>query len=105
MEVSRLRALRGPNLWSHHTTIEAIVSCTPAECKVGTRNGFEARLRARFPAIGSLQAQGMDNTLSLAHVLEAAGLALQAQAGCQVTFSRTHATCASVAAMATDVAT
>jgi cyanophycin synthetase len=32
MEVSRLRALRGPNLWSHHTTIEAIVSCTPEEC-------------------------------------------------------------------------
>jgi cyanophycin synthetase len=27
MEVSRIRALRGPNLWSRHTAIEAIVSC------------------------------------------------------------------------------
>ncbi len=34
----------------------------------------------------------MDNTLSLAHALEAAALALQAQAGCPVTFSRTHET-------------
>ena len=27
MEVSRIRALRGPNLWSRHTAIEAIVTC------------------------------------------------------------------------------
>jgi cyanophycin synthetase len=26
MEVSRIRALRGPNLWSRHTAIEAIVT-------------------------------------------------------------------------------
>ena len=26
MEVSRVRALRGPNLWSHHTSVEAIVA-------------------------------------------------------------------------------
>ncbi len=34
----------------------------------------------------------MDNLLSIGHVLESAALALQAQAGCPVTFSRTHAT-------------
>mgnify|MGYP001267669735 CR=1 FL=1 len=26
MEVSRIRALRGPNLWSRHTAIEAIIT-------------------------------------------------------------------------------
>ena len=92
MEISRTRALRGPNLWSRNTAIECIVHCTPQETSLTLLPGFEEQLRARFPAIGSLQAQGMDNTLSLAHVLEAAALALQAQAGCPVTFSRTHAT-------------
>jgi cyanophycin synthetase len=92
MDVSRLRALRGPNLWSHHTAIEAVVTCTPAECAINTRNGFEARLRERFPAIGPLQPTGHDDTVPLAHVLELAALGLQAQAGCPVTFSRTTAT-------------
>ena len=27
MEVTRVRALRGPNLWSKHTSIEALVQC------------------------------------------------------------------------------
>ena len=27
MEVSRIRALRGPNLWSRHTAMEAVVRC------------------------------------------------------------------------------
>ena len=85
MDVSRIRALRGPNLWSRHTAIEAIVSCTPAECAIDERAGFEAALRARFPAIGEIGR-------SLASALEAAALALQAQAGCPVTFSRTTET-------------
>ncbi|MGE8396320.1 MAG: cyanophycin synthetase family protein, partial [Comamonas sp.] len=92
MEISRSRALRGPNLWSRNTAIESIVHCTQQEQNFTQIAGFEDKLRARFPAIGGLQGQGMDNTLSIAHVLEAAALALQAQAGCQVTFSRTHET-------------
>ena len=55
MDVSRLRALRGPNLWSHHTAIEAIVSCSPEECAIGVSSGFEERLRARFPNLRPLQ--------------------------------------------------
>jgi hypothetical protein len=55
-------------------------------------DGFEARLRALFPAIGVLQPQGGETDLSLAHVLQAAALALQAQAGCPVTFARTTPT-------------
>ena len=86
MEISRTRALRGPNLWSRNTAIESIVHCPPQELNFTQIAGFEDKLRARFPAIGGLHGQGMDNTLSMAHVLEAAALALQAQAGCPVTF-------------------
>ena len=51
--------------------------------------GFEARLRALFPAIGALLPEGSESDITLAHVLQSAALALQAQAGCPVTFSRT----------------
>jgi cyanophycin synthetase len=89
MDVSRLRALRGPNLWSRHTAIEAIVACADDETAVTELPGFEDRLRQRFPAIGALR-PGVP--VSLAHVLEAAALALQEEAGCPVSFSRTSAT-------------
>ena len=92
MEVSRIRALRGPNLWSRHTAIEAIVSCTEAECTIGDIPGFELRLRERFPEIAMLQPAGHDEAVSMAHALEFAALGLQAQAGCPVTFSRTALT-------------
>ena len=89
MEVTRLRALRGPNLWSHHTAIQAIVSCNAAEHAV---DKIEVRLRARFPEIGSFQPTGQDNSIAMVHVLELAALGLQAQAGCPVTFSCTTPT-------------
>ncbi|TFZ04480.1 cyanophycin synthetase [Ramlibacter rhizophilus] len=89
MEISRIRALRGPNLWSRHTSIEAIVACAPDDIAVTDRPEFESRLRKLFPAIGALRGPG---PMSLAHVLEAAALALQEEAGCPVTFSRTQAT-------------
>jgi cyanophycin synthetase len=92
MEVSRIRALRGPNLWSRHTAIEAVVSCSDEECKIDSIDGFEAKLRERFPEIGGLQLMGHTGPVSMAHVLEVASLALQAKSGCPVTFSRTAAT-------------
>ncbi|MDP9108932.1 MAG: cyanophycin synthetase, partial [Pseudomonadota bacterium] len=92
MEVSRIRALRGPNLWSHHTAIEAIVTCSEIEYAIDGLTGFETRLRALFPAIGPMQPTGHDDAIPLAHVLEVAALALQAEAGCPVTFSRTTQT-------------
>jgi len=92
MEVSRVRALRGPNLWSHHTSVEAIVACTPDEASIAALPGFEARLRVRFPQMGALQPFGHDDTVPLACVLELVALTLQAEAGCPVTFSRTTAT-------------
>jgi cyanophycin synthetase len=92
MKVTRIRALRGPNLWSRHTAIEAIVACRGAENAIGQLPGFEARLRALFPTIGELHPMVLGQPLSLAHVLENAALALQAQAGCQVIFGRTTRT-------------
>ncbi|MRD73691.1 cyanophycin synthetase [Rhodocyclus tenuis] len=92
MEVSRLRALRGPNLWSRHTAIEAIVSCDEQERSLALLPDFETRLRERFPEIALLQPAGFQEKVAMAHALEFAALGLQAQAGCPVTFSRTTTT-------------
>ncbi|WP_298626721.1 cyanophycin synthetase [uncultured Zoogloea sp.] len=92
MEVSRIRALRGPNLWSRHTAIEAIVSCTESERDIDSIPGYEPRLRNLFPEMGFLETDGHQGSISMAQALELAALGLQACAGCPVTFSRTAAT-------------
>lgn len=92
MQVSRIRALRGPNLWSRHTAIEAIVCCTDDECNIDNLPGFETRLRERFPELAMLRPLGHDEAVPMAQALEFAALGLQAQAGCPVTFSRTAQT-------------
>lgn len=92
MEVTRIRALRGPNLWSHHTAIQSVVICTAQEAEVSSIPGFEDKLRARFPEISPFQPVGHAESVSLARVLELAALGLQAQAGCPVTFSCTTPT-------------
>jgi cyanophycin synthetase len=89
MDVSRIRALRGPNLWSRHTAIQAIVTCEGAEAAISDLPNFENRLRERFPELGDLIPADHLDTVSMAHALEFAALGLQAQAGCPVTFSRT----------------
>ena len=92
MEVNRTRALRGPNLWSRHTAIEAVVTCDGAERDLSANPAFEKRLRELFPSVGALHANKPSTPISLAHALELTALALQAEAGCPVTFSRTTAT-------------
>jgi len=92
MEVSRIRALRGPNLWSRHTAIEAIVYCDEEERSIAQMPGFETRLRERFPELAMLRPAGHDEAISMAQALEFAALGLQAQAGCPVTFSRSTQT-------------
>lgn len=92
MQVSRIRALRGPNLWTHHTAMEAVVSCSESKIAINSIPGFEERLRARFPQLPPFQPAGRNSVVSIAQVLELATLALQAEAGCPVTFSRTTAT-------------
>jgi cyanophycin synthetase len=63
------------------------VACLGAERSIGTIDGFESRLRSRFPEIGPFQPTGHDDSIPMVHVLELAALGLQAQAGCPVTFS------------------
>ena len=46
MQVDRVRALRGPNLWTRRTAIEAIVTCDDTERDLSQFSGFEERLRA-----------------------------------------------------------
>ena len=92
MHVSRIRALRGPNLWSRHTAIEAIVQCDAQELSIAAIPDFESRLRERFPDIGVLCPAGNEADIPMAHVLEVAALTLQESAGCPVTFSRTTQT-------------
>lgn len=97
MEVSRIRALRGPNLWSHHTAIEAIVICPVHELDITNlpeidQRDFETRLRVRFPHLGTFQPTGHHEAIPLARVFEHVALGLQASAGCPVTFSRTTQT-------------
>jgi len=91
MNVTRLRALRGPNLWSRYTAIEATVQCTPDEVNLRRMPGFEERLRQRFPELGMLPEPTAEGVLSMAHALEITVLALQTHAGCPVSFSRTVA--------------
>ncbi|MCI4441104.1 cyanophycin synthetase [Tibeticola sp.] len=90
MEITRIRALRGPNLWTRRTALEAIVRCTEDEDDLQRMPGFEARLRERFPAIGALRVPV--GRASLAHLLELTAFAFQTEAGCPVTFSRTTPT-------------
>jgi cyanophycin synthetase len=92
MEIFRIRALRGPNLWSRHTSIQALVRCDENERALNRLPGFEARIRARFPQIGAMRPIGYTGELSLAHALQFATLNLQAQAGCPVSFSCTAPT-------------
>ena len=85
MQVTRIRALRGPNLWSRHRAIEVIATCEDDECTLATQPNFEQRLRALLAPAGALPATPLP---TLAHALKATTLTLQALAGCPVTFSR-----------------
>ncbi|MBB1074580.1 cyanophycin synthetase [Rhodoferax sp. 4810] len=92
MKLSRIRALRGPNLWTQRTAIEVVVTCSPSESNMTDVPGFETRLRERFPAISPLRPAGQDTPVPLAHALGLAALDLQAQSGCPVTYRRTTPT-------------
>jgi len=92
MEVSRIRTLRGPNLWSRHTAIEAVVTCTAQEQGLHPQHPTEQHLRRIFPQVGPFDAVRPGQAVTLAHALEKVTLGLQIQAGCPVSFSRTTPT-------------
>ncbi|WP_343293853.1 cyanophycin synthetase [Vandammella animalimorsus] len=91
MEILRTRALRGPNLWSRKTAMLVTVHCTPEECDITRLPGLAQRLRALFPAIGTLTTEDGSPT-SLAHVLQFAAAVLQQEAGVAIGFARTVST-------------
>ena len=92
MKVTRIRALRGPNLWSRTTCVETVVQCTPEESNLNVRPEIEARVRELFPAVGAFRPYPLNKPMSLAHVLSQTTLSLQIQAGCPVSFCRTTPT-------------
>ncbi len=89
MKILRIRALRGPNLWSQHTSIEATVLCSEFETNINDISGFDARVREYFPEIPLFRSTSHHEAVTIAHVLGFAALELQVQAGCPVTLSRT----------------
>jgi len=89
MNISRIRALRGPNLWSQRTAIEAVVSCSSTERALDKIPGFMARLNERLPGTALPQPVERHEAMTVAHVLEFVALNLQTRAGCPVSFSHT----------------
>ena len=93
MEVTRIRALRGPNLWSRHTCIEAIVACTRR------RERRSSACPASKPACARCSRPSASCTRSCSAsrsrwpmCSRTRPLALQAQAGCAVNFGHTART-------------
>jgi len=87
-EIQQIRALRGPNLWGRRTALEVVVRLGEASEPVSQTHGLLERLHARLPSpmvIGEAE--------TLAHVLQHATLALQAAAGCPLTFGHTMTHC------------
>ena len=99
MQLTRIRALRGPNIWSRHTALEVGVDLGPANVAVSEIPGFEARLRDLLPdMLSGVQWAAADlggataESATLAHVLERVAMALQKGARVPVSFSKTTAT-------------
>ncbi len=90
MQITRIRALRGPNVWTRHTAIEVLATLDEAEQSLAGLPGFEVRLRARFPEVGDIS--DGDEAVSLLHALARTALGLQARAGCPVTFAQVRPT-------------
>ena len=86
MDIIRVRALRGPNVWSRYTAIETVVRHDETEGAIDRIPGLEAALRARLPALPALRDAGAP--ISVPRALAQCALTLQAEAGCPVTFVR-----------------
>jgi cyanophycin synthetase len=82
MEISRIKALRGPNRWSRKTAMEATVTCLPHEQNIEGIARFLDRLNAL--ATSDILPRKEDGTLTIAHILGSAALHLQRRAGCEV---------------------
>src|SRR3546814_8305103 len=73
------RSTRTDTLFPYTTLFRSVIDSV---------EGFENRLRARFPDIDILRTSSQEPANSMAHALAYAALRLQTLAGCQVVFSR-----------------
>ena len=89
MELGQIRVLRGPNLWSKHPSIEAILLPTEGACFIDDIPGFELRLHERFPELALRHPTRKYDVKTIAHIFEFVALGLQSQIGCPVTFGQT----------------
>ncbi|SFW11952.1 cyanophycin synthetase [Nitrosovibrio sp. Nv17] len=87
MEISRLYALRGPNLWGRRTALEAVVRCDAATYRGDVAAGLRERVCRRFPGISLLEPAHRQGIPVMVHAFERAALGLQMEAGCPVVFS------------------
>ncbi len=88
MTIEKVRALRGPNVWSRRPAVEAEVVLSDEEEDPWNLEGLEARLRALLPSLPPWPDPGSKHW-SLAHVLGQVALRLEIEAGCPVSFART----------------
>jgi cyanophycin synthetase len=91
MDIIRVRALRGPNVWSRHTAIEAVVRLAAEEGSIAAQAGLEDRLRALLPSLPALRADD-GAPANLGRVLAQVALTLQSDAGCPVHVVRERGT-------------
>jgi len=87
MEISRIRALRGPNLWCRQTAIEAVVHCTSQDQEPAQLNALRLGLARSLPDLATwLEAEGRN--ADMAQTLGQLALCLQQAAGCPVRFTQ-----------------
>lgn len=92
MDVKGLRALRGPNIWSRNTVLEAQVcgampSDSPSACGY---HAFLQRLHALLPGLEMPDSPYADEAASMVHALAYTVLNLQKLVGSPVSFVRTE---------------
>lgn len=102
MEFRTVRALRGPNVWTRLTALEATVELGCWSAPVREFPGFVERLTAWLPDLGTCTCSPsvggatfvdcLRNDTTLAHVVERVTVALQTLAGSPVSFGRTSET-------------
>jgi cyanophycin synthetase len=99
MDFRTVRALRGPNVWTRFTALEATVELGHLSAPVREFAGFASRLTAWLPDLGACACSPgtsgvpfvdcLQNDTTLAHVLERTAVSLQTLAGSVVSFGRT----------------
>jgi len=86
MVIEKVRALRGPNLWTRKKAVEAEVLLEEDEEEAWGIPGLRERFLAVLPSLSNWIHEA--GSVSLAHVLARVALQLEVRAGCAVGFAR-----------------